>query len=268
MNEWLQSRVDQVDSKGRKLSPFTIATETAAMAKLFGIRPDDPDRFVPPVRHREDIFRSRIASTKDKHFSVTNNAELIAFAKGCGLRREGLQNLKGKDLWSRSRITEKINEIEKIPVANRTTEEKRLLTVCKETNIYSTQITIFLFAKEKGGRERLSPIIGPNADQIVQRVSTTPPDKKVWQHVSSNADIHSYRADYCKNIYRMHAREIEDIPYDKVNKGTGHRYQSEVYVCRCDERGRRLDRNAMRIASKSLGHNRIDIIAGNYLYGL
>lgn len=268
VGEWLQSRIDQVDSKGRHLSAYTIATEAAAMGKLFGIRPDDPDRVKPPVRHREDIFRSRIASTKDKHFSVTNNYELIAFARGTGLRREGLQKLKGQDLWDRNRILEKITQIENTSSSDRVPEDRRMLEICKETEIYDKSITYFLYTKEKGGRERLAPIIGPDADRIVERVQRTPAGKRVWNYVNANADIHSYRADYCKDIYRIHERDLDSLPYDKVNRGTGHHYQSEVYFCRRDEKGRRLDRKAMIVCSKALGHNRIDIVAGNYLHGL
>lgn len=268
VNEWLQSRVDYVDKRGSPLSAYTITTEVAAVSKLFGISGDDPGRFQPPVRHREDIRRSRVVCTKDKHFSVTNNAELINFARGTGLRRSGIQELKGRDLWDKARIAEKIREIKAIPFDSRTKEERRMLEVCKETEIYGDKATHFLYVKEKNGRERLAPIIGPHKDDILRRVQETPTDKKVWLHVSANADIHSYRADYSKSIYRMYARDIESIPYDRINKGSGKRYQSEVYVCRKDEYGLRLDKGAMLIASKALGHNRIDIIAGNYLHGL
>ena len=69
-------------------------------------------------------------------------------------------------------------------------------------------------------------------------------------------------------IYKANAREIKDIPYDRVNKGTGHHYQSEVYTCRKDESGRKLDKAAMLVCSKALGHNRIDVVANNYIRDL
>ena len=120
----------------------------------------------------------------------------------------------------------------------------------------------------KGGRSRFAPIIGPHRDEIIARFKDHRPDEKVWVHVSTAADIHSYRADYATRMYRMHAREYDDIPYDKINPKTGIKYKSEVYYCRGDEKGRRLDRKAMLIASKALGHNRVDVIAGHYLRGL
>lgn len=69
-------------------------------------------------------------------------------------------------------------------------------------------------------------------------------------------------------IYKARARAIEDIPYDRVNRGTGRRYQSEVYTCRKDEAGKKLDKAAMLICSKALGHNRISVVADNYIRGL
>ena len=120
----------------------------------------------------------------------------------------------------------------------------------------------------KGGRKRVSPIIGKDIQRIVERMENTPPKDKVWQYVNSNADIHAYRADYATAIYKAYARPIEDIPYDKVNKGTGRKYQSEVYSCRKDEAGKKLDKAAMLICSKALGHNRISVVADYYIRGL
>ena len=83
-----------------------------------------------------------------------------------------------------------------------------------------------------------------------------------------NAQTFVYRAEYATAIYKAHARAIEEIPYDRVNRGTGRRYQSEVYTCRKDEAGKKLDKAAMLICSKALGHNRISVVADNYIRGL
>lgn len=77
-----------------------------------------------------------------------------------------------------------------------------------------------------------------------------------------------YRAEYATAVYKAHARDIKDIPYDKINKGTGRKYQSDVYTCRKDEVKRKLDRAAMTMCSKALGHNRAEVFATNYLRGL
>ena len=76
---------------------------------------------------------------------------------------------------------------------------------------------------------------------------------KVWGKVHSGADIHSYRADYATKVYQLYARPIESLAHD------------EIYYCRGDRKGTWLDKKAMLVASKALGHNRISIIASNYL---
>ena len=268
VNEWLQSRADQVDAKGNRLSAWTIQTETAALNKLYQIKPDDPGRFQPPKRRREEIKRSRGVAVRDRHFSVTNNDSLIRFCRGTGLRRAGMESIRGRDLMTREEIRAEIARIEAVPVALRTAEEQTRLNICKDTEIFDGDHEYFVHTKEKGGRERISPIIGPDIDRIVERFKETPPDKKVWEHVSPNADVHGYRGDYATRLYKMYARKIEEIPYDRVHAGTGRRYQSDVYVCRKDERGKKLDKRAMLICSKALGHNRIEIVANNYIRGL
>ena len=65
----------------------------------------------------------------------------------------------------------------------------------------------------KGGRERLSPIIGKNAAQIVERIADTPAEEKVWQHIHTSADIHAYHAEYATAI-GITGRYLDD--YEKM----------------------------------------------------
>lgn len=261
VNEWLQVRADQ------GLSAWTVQLEAKAMGKLYGISPDDEKYFQPPKRNRADIKRSRGDAVRDRHFSTTNNDELIKFCKGTGLRRGELSELRGGELRTKAQIEQEIKQIEATPGKDRTDEETRRLGVLKDTRLFDSEYYVFV-RNGKGGRERLSPIVGKNVEQIVERIKSTPEGEKVWRHVHKCADIHSYRAQYATDIYRAHARPIEKIPYDKVNKGTGKRYQSEVYSCRKDEAGKKLDKAAMLVCSKALGHNRIAVVADNYIRGL
>ena len=261
VNEWLQQRADQ------GLSAWTVQLEAKALGKLYGISPDDENYFKPPKRNREDIKRSRGDRVRDRHFSKTNNDELIKFCRGTGLRRMELENLRGKDLVSREQIEAEIARIEAIPEDQRPAALTKRLGMLQDTRLF--QEGYFVHVRNgKGGRERLSPIIGKNAEQIIERIRETPAEEKVWQFVHQCADIHSYRADYATAIYKGHARKIEEIPYDKVNQGTGRRYQGDVYVCRKDEARKKLDRAAMLVCSKALGHNRVEVVANNYIRGL
>ena len=261
VNEWLQLRTDQ------GLSAWTIQTEAKALSKLYGIQPDDEGYFKPPKRNREDIKRSRGDRVRDRHFSEENNDELVKFCKGTGLRRSELMELRGKDLVTKAQIEDEIARLNALPAGERSAAADKRLEMLQDTRLFDEEYFTHV-RNGKGGRERLSPIIGRFAGQIIGRIRETPAEEKVWQYVNTNADIHGYRAEYATAIYKTHARPIQDIPYDRVHRGTGRRYQSEVYTCRKDEAGKKLDKAAMLVCSKALGHNRISVVADNYIRGL
>ena len=261
MNEWLQMRTDEDKSS------WTVQLDTMALRKLFGVDAKDENAFQPPKRERKAITRSRVDRVRDKHFSKSNNDELIKFCKGTGLRRRELTELRGKDLITRTEIEAEIAKLEKLQEKAHDPNRERRLDMLRDTRMFQGEYFTHV-RNGKGGRVRMSPIIGPNAEQIIERMKNTAPEEKVWQHVSENADIHGYRAEYATAMYKAHARAIEDIPYDRVNKGTGRKFQGDVYVCRKDESGRKLDKAAMLICSKALGHNRISVVADNYIRGL
>lgn len=213
--EYLQTRSD--------LSVWTQKLDLAALQKLYQEYPKDgqkPFGVTLQARLRRDIKRSRQQATRDKDFSLENNADLITFCQCTGLRRSELQELHGSDL----------------------TADDNYLHVTRNT---------------KGGRWRMAPLAGtPEEVELVQRMCQAAGDNRVWPHVSSSADIHSYRADYCQRVYLQHARSIDQIP------------ANDRYYCRGDRKGVILDRAAMLVASRALGHNRIDVIASHYLYNL
>lgn len=107
--------------------------------------------------------------------------------------------------------------------------------------------------KGKGGKVRDVPVTG-NQDLVRRMMSG---EGKVFPKGLPNyADIHSYRADYACRVYLEHARPLEELD------------RSEKYYCRKDMAGTVFDKEAMRITSNALGHNRIEIIASNYLHNL
>ena len=264
VNDYLAERCNTLNASGRPLSAWTIQLEAAALNKLYRIDKSDPDRFQPPVRHRQDIIRSRDITKQDRHFSEIKNAELIAFCKATGCRRNIIEKLEGRDYWTREKMEETMTILCK--KANLAKDERKTYLAIKDAlTIFPNESDFLHHRKDKGGRDRFAPIIGSDKDEVISKLKSIQPTRKVWGKVTKNADIHSYRADYATAIYRQSARDIKDIPYDKINRGSGKSYQSEVYSCRGDFKWRKLDKAAMLKASKALGHNRLDIVANNYI---
>lgn len=108
----------------------------------------------------------------------------------------------------------------------------------------------YIMVKGKGGRYRESPVIGPHAEEVAARMRSAE-NGKVWTKVPSHMDVHSYRSEYATAIYAAYSRS--PIP------------EKDRYYCRGDRKGTVMDRMAMLEASRALGHNRIDIVAGHYI---
>ena len=192
--EWLQTRVD----KG--LSAWTIQTEEAALNKLYGIKIDNENRFQPPKRRKENIMRSRGVKKRDAHFSGAANEELVNFCKACGFRRNVLERLTGSDLYDRAKAETALSEAQKAG------DEALATALSVGLKIFPEQDYFILHRRDKGGKTRLSPIVGPHKNQVIQRMKATPKDEKVWQYVNTNLDVHGYRSDYATFLYKQCAK--------------------------------------------------------------
>ena len=170
-----------------------------------------------------------------------------------------LEKLKGSDLYGRSRVEA---ELEKAKVE----DNKPMIKACMDAlHTFPDQDYFILHRSDKGGKTRISPIVGPNKRKIVERMQATKPDELVWLYVNSNCDVHGYRADYATYLYKEYARPIEELRFENKIKCADGKYRSEIYVCRGDEAGKKLDRRAIGIISIALGHNREDTAISNYV---
>ena len=256
VEEWLQTRVEE------GLSAWTIQTEASSLNKLFQIRKDDPQRFQPPKRRKEDIVRSRGPKERDKNFSEGKNQELVNFCRGCGFRRNVLEKLTGSDLYDQDKIRAELERARK-------EDDLPMIKACTDAlQTFPDKEYFILHRKDKGGKTRISPIIGPDKAKIVERMRNTLPHARVWLHVSSNCDVHGYRADYATYLYKEYARPIESLNYKRKVRCADGKCRSEIYICRGSESGKRLDRKAIGVISIALGHNREDTAISNYIRDL
>ena len=142
-------------------------------------------------------------------------------------------------------------------------KNKEIIDFCRGTGLRRSELTAltgdqlilrdgngYIGVRGKGGRYREAPIIGPHKDAVISRMQQAGPNK-VWKSVPSHMDIHNYRSEYATAIYAAYERD--DIP------------KEDRYYCKSDRKGTVMDRRAMRMASKALGHSRISVVAGHYI---
>ena len=203
------------------MSPYTIKTATSALGKLYQCPTTDFRE--TPARSRANIMRSRKPAVRDNAFNETlpENAKLVRFCCACGLRRNELRALKG--------------------------------TWYIENPDGTAYIDLTRTSATKGGRPRTVPIL-PEDIPFVRDVCRSAGEGNVWPVVHENADIHSYRACYCRKIYDAYARDVKTLP------------RSERYHCQKEKAGTVYDRVALLKCSSALGHNRVEIVPINYLY--
>lgn len=110
----------------------------------------------------------------------------------------------------------------------------------------------------KGGKSRFAYVL-PEFQEAVQRCFREASELKkdtVFEkrEIKTRMPIHHYRAMYAQNYYNQLSRLIENI------------CREERYYCRKDKAGIIYDKKALLIVSRSLGHNRCDVVVSNYLY--
>lgn len=220
------------------LSAYTIKLELSALVKLY--QDEDLARNIDTVAtSRSAITRSRKDTVGDKNFSVKNNSEMINACRCIGFRRSELQKAKPEDLFQ------------------------------DEDGIWYINIL------GKGGKHRIARLFGTpeEIERAVAYVHTLNGDN----HIHTNADIHSYRADYAVRAYSAFAQPIPSlkgkmIDYTELTGKTArdgsHIMKSAIYYCKGDQAGMAYDRKAMIIASRYLGHNRENVIGEHYLYNV
>lgn len=122
---------------------------------------------------------------------------------------------------------------------------------------YKDRYYIQVFPKSaKGGKPRIALILGKTKEETQEIVDFIKEQGKLklFPSVPKHLDNHQYRAKYAKRIYNAFARDVSTLSF------------SEKYCPRGDLKGQWMDRRAMLIASKYLGHERLDEISKSYLW--
>ncbi len=121
----------------------------------------------------------------------------------------------------------------------------------KDIDFKTMEITV---RKGKGGKRRVvTEIIDKDALRSILSPEGHDPEEHVFKSVPCRYPEHRFRRKYAQTLYERLARPISTLS------------QQDKYFCRADKKGTTYDREAMKVVSKQLGHNRVDVISISYL---
>ncbi len=175
VDTWLKEQIDN------GMSPYTISTRKAAIAKLYGM--SAADLIKTPPRTRESITRSREAVKNDTHISKTIEAKWGSITSAIGLRRAELARVRGTDLITTKDID--------------------------GNNVY----WVHVHSGTKGGKSRIAIVCGTDQgdnERIAEMFRRSGTDK-VFGKIPRAYDNHHYRAEYAKRVYNRLARNKDQI---------------------------------------------------------
>ena len=229
--EYVQERID------RGFSPYTIARDCSALAKICGVTSDDiyADR---PSRSIRGITRSREYTEAGFKRDIKRYGDVVEFERIIGTRRVELQHVAASDFSFHA----------------------------------DGSATCHLDGKRhetKGGKDRDIYIQPDNVDRLKTIIDATqkPADEPLFPYIPKNIDVHGIRAMYAGDLYNYLRRPYEAIegkrddvkPYRNRNKI----YRTAPSVLE-NKKGGKFDRQALKTVSESLGHNRVQVISDHY----
>lgn len=226
-------------------SAWTIQIYKSAINKVINMNVTRGDIGLEK-RIRASIVRSRLSTENDKHFNPNNYDDLINFCRAVGCRREGVESVTPQDL--RIRLN-----------------------------------GVYVVLTEKGGKRREAKVVENYEQRVIQIFRERKEKEKLFGKVTNKIDIHSLRAEYCRTRYNeeLKKRGFGEVTFLRGSPNSVYglsksQYGSEKNYCtengkmvdsnyHCKD-GRILNRQCMQVITKDMGHNRISVMATNYLY--
>lgn len=99
----------------------------------------------------------------------------------------------------------------------------------------------------KGGKERDVECLSDAPLRLAQQADAEGRDK-IIDHVPKYAPCHEYRRAYAQELYDRYERDESELT------------ARDIYYCRGDMEGKHYDKGAMRRVSRSLGHERLEVV--------
>lgn len=215
-------------------SAYSVKLARAAIAKMYGVAGSELG---------ETRQRSRAEISRGRHRTVISE-KTGKVIKNHSVRSGRFSEAKHKDLVEFAKATGLRREELRRLRGDRLVERDGRYFLELRGSIDGT----------KGGKRREVPVREEYAAKVVE-LCRKAGSERVFEKVPDTLDQHYYRGVYAKELYRE-ALERKQESGAEINP----------YYCRGDRAGEVYDRDCMAEVSKALGHTRISVIAGHYLY--
>lgn len=218
--EYIETRLNE----GKSI--YTLKMERSALGMVYGHSLDIP----LPIRHSEDVKRSRHETVNDKHISRTGKyKDVFTMVTATGCRRCDVKNLTVNSL------------IEK---------DGRYFLDIKQS---------------KGGRDRFAPVLPDKVTEIKAIIDRARENgqHKLFEHIPKEIDVHSLRRKYAQALYNTlkDNRSLRD-EYLTYYPTRQEKVKSPYYK---DRQGNVFERDTVWVVTNALGHTRIDTSITSYL---
>ena len=222
----------QRQSKG--CSAWTISRDQSALNKIFNLSVTKKENGLAS-RHNDDIKNNRGLSNNYRYSVQTKNKEVIEFITASGIRRQSLTVITPSNI---------IRNADNLAIGVRVTEKGGKVRNAYIRHEYQAQITAF-----------------------VDNHLRTKGNQPFWNKVDKNLNTHWYRAEYANGLYCS----LVDAKQNSTDYFQGYRgcfinetkFQDAISGRKDTTKG--YDTESLALVSQCLGHNRIDVVYGNYL---
>ena len=168
--EYLKERIT-------KVSPYTVAKDASALAKLYGCSSTDFGVEMPK-RRRQDIIRSR---SEVKGFDYEKHRDILDFVRGTGLRRSELRHVKVSDFYK------------------------------AKGNLYVK------VQRGKGGKYRVAKVQPEYREMVEKIIEGKGKEDKIIQRgdIPNRTPCHAYHGKYARDMYKKLARPLGTLTREK-----------------------------------------------------
>lgn len=204
------------------LSQKTVDTDRTILNKIFNINITKKQLGHDKFSYK-DITKGRDENV-DLKYNYENWKDQIEVVRGTGIRRSSVTKIK-KENFIRNNIGQ----------------------------------CVAIKVKEKGGKERIAPILHAYRENITNIVNNVKEGETIFKKFTTKINAHALRREYASNLYK----ELERGQYKDYKKYGLQKAWGRGVKTQGDFRGYNAENLA--VVSQALGHNRLDVVVYNYI---